>query len=105
MEVELLGTKRAALFISDLEDPLSPRTLEKWRWAGTGPRFIRVGGRVYYRLSDLEDWLRSQTRASTSDKGADTADGCKTSRQRKALGPVQSEEGNRGCACGEKLQP
>lgn len=33
---------------------LSPRTLERWRYVGIGPRFRRVGGRVIYALSDVE---------------------------------------------------
>jgi hypothetical protein len=33
---------------------LSPRTLERWRWLGQGPRYLKVGGRVVYRLEDIE---------------------------------------------------
>ena len=33
---------------------ISPRTLEQWRWQGRGPRFLKLGGRVIYRLSDVE---------------------------------------------------
>ena len=33
---------------------ISPRTLERWRWAGEGPRFIKIGGLVRYRLEDIE---------------------------------------------------
>ena len=33
---------------------ISPRTLERWRWTGEGPAFIKIGGRVVYRLEDLE---------------------------------------------------
>jgi hypothetical protein len=33
---------------------ISPRTLERWRYLKRGPRFIKVGGRVRYRLSDVE---------------------------------------------------
>jgi predicted site-specific integrase-resolvase len=29
---------------------VSCRTLERWRWVGVGPKFIKVGGRVKYRL-------------------------------------------------------
>lgn len=32
---------------------LSPRTLERWRWLGQGPRYLKVGGRVIYRLEDI----------------------------------------------------
>ena len=33
---------------------LSPRTLERWRYRGTGPQYLKVGGRVVYRLDDIE---------------------------------------------------
>ena len=35
---------------------ISPRTLERWRWTGEGPRFMKVGGRVVYRLEDVEGY-------------------------------------------------
>jgi predicted DNA-binding transcriptional regulator AlpA len=35
---------------------ISVRTLEKWRTNRTGPRFIKVGGRVRYRRADVEAW-------------------------------------------------
>jgi hypothetical protein len=33
---------------------ISPRTLERWRWLGQGPRYLKIGGRVVYRLEDIE---------------------------------------------------
>jgi hypothetical protein len=33
---------------------VSPRTLERWRWLGQGPRFMKLGGRVAYRIQDVE---------------------------------------------------
>lgn len=35
---------------------LSPRTLERWRWLKTGPAWLRAGGRVLYRLEDIEEY-------------------------------------------------
>ena len=32
----------------------SHRTLERWRHDGTGPTYLKIGGRVVYRLSDIE---------------------------------------------------
>ena len=32
---------------------ISPRTLERWRWTGEGPSFMKLGGRVIYRLEDV----------------------------------------------------
>jgi predicted site-specific integrase-resolvase len=46
---------------------ISHRTLECWRWTGEGPRFVKLGGRVVYRLEDVEEYEREQIRASTAD--------------------------------------
>ena len=55
--------------------PLSPRTLERWRLTGEGPAFVRYGGgsrgRVFYLRSDLDEWIKSHRRQSTSDPGGD----------------------------------
>ena len=45
---------------------LSPRTLERWRWLGQGPRYLKIGGRVVYRLDDIEAYEADQVRTSTS---------------------------------------
>ncbi len=48
---------------------ISHRTLERWRWTGEGPRFVKLGGRVVYRLEDVEAFEADQPlRASTSAK-------------------------------------
>ena len=33
---------------------LSHRTLERWRYAGQGPAFLKLGGRVLYRREEVE---------------------------------------------------
>jgi len=48
---------------------ISHRTPERWRWTGEGPKFLKVGGRVVYRLSDVEEYEQSIVRSSTSDRG------------------------------------
>jgi hypothetical protein len=45
---------------------LSPRTLERWRWLGEGPRFLKIGGRVVYWLEDIEAYEVEQMRDSTA---------------------------------------
>ncbi len=44
---------------------LSPRTLEQWRWQGKGPRYLKIGGRVVYRLSDIEAFEAASLHANT----------------------------------------
>jgi predicted site-specific integrase-resolvase len=39
---------------------LSPRTLERWRWMGEGPAYLKIGGRVAYRLEDIERYERER---------------------------------------------
>ena len=50
---------------------LSQRTLERWRWVGCGPRYLKIGGRVVYRLADIEAYEAAH--AHTSTVGADPA--------------------------------
>lgn len=44
---------------------LSVAWLQRARWIGTGPRYVRVGGptgrAIRYRLSDVESWIASNT--------------------------------------------
>lgn len=49
---------------------VEPSTLANWRWAGRGPLYVKIGGRVRYRLLDIAEFLDSQTRSSTSDRGS-----------------------------------
>jgi predicted DNA-binding transcriptional regulator AlpA len=51
---------------------LSGRTLEKHRTYGTGPRYSKLGGRVIYRLEDLQAWVELGAKTSTSDPGVGT---------------------------------
>jgi predicted DNA-binding transcriptional regulator AlpA len=62
-----LRTPEAARFVG-----LSIRTLEKHRIYGTGPRYSKLGGRVVYRLEDLQAWVELGAKASTSDPGIGT---------------------------------
>jgi hypothetical protein len=39
---------------------ISPRTLERWRWLKFGPTFLKVGGRVVYKLEDIEQYESAQ---------------------------------------------
>jgi len=62
---QLLNTKQAAEILG-----ISPAFLERDRWAGARVKFIKIGSRtVRYRLSDLENYVESQVRKSTSDTG------------------------------------
>lgn len=49
---------------------LSVSTLNKLRVFGGGPVFLKLGRRVAYDVADLDAWLASKRRTSTSDDGA-----------------------------------
>lgn len=59
----LLTAKQAARYLS-----ISTKWLANQRWQGTGPRFLKVGGAVRYRQSDLDSYL-ADCEASNSDCG------------------------------------
>jgi hypothetical protein len=39
---------------------VSPLTVERWRYEGTGPRWHKVGRHVRYKPSDVYGWLDAQ---------------------------------------------
>lgn len=45
------------------------KTIDQWRSRGGGPPFVRIGGVVRYRESDLERFVAERVRLSTSDDG------------------------------------
>ncbi len=61
---EFLTTDEAGAFLR-----LSPRTLEKQRVLGGGPRFRKFGARVVYAVEDLRVWANSRAYGMTSDPG------------------------------------
>ena len=52
----LLNAKEAAEYLK-----LSYYTLEKWRTRKQGLPYVKIGTRVFYRQSDLDNWLASNT--------------------------------------------
>lgn len=59
---------------------LSPRTMERWRRDGTGPRFTRVGRRVGYTREAIEEYLQAKQYSHTAaerqpDQGASVSIG------------------------------
>jgi predicted DNA-binding transcriptional regulator AlpA len=60
--MRLLVQTEAAEFLR-----LSPRTLERYRVSGTGPRYCKLGRRIAYREADLEAWIAARVVGSTSE--------------------------------------
>ncbi|MCX7143821.1 MAG: DNA-binding protein [Proteobacteria bacterium] len=47
---------------------VSEATMERWRTAGIGPIFLKMQGRVLYRIVDVEAYEESSLRKSTSER-------------------------------------
>ena len=60
----LLTEEQAAAFLG-----FTPRFLQNRRYLGSGPAFVRIRARaIRYRPEDLEEWVRTQVRSSTSEE-------------------------------------
>ena len=60
---QLLTTAEAAEHLR-----LKAHTLENMRWQGTGPPFLKLGGRVFYHRADLKQWCDQARRRSSSGR-------------------------------------
>lgn len=40
---------------------ISVRTLQNWRNLQQGPKFMKAGGKVLYRISDIDEWEKKRT--------------------------------------------
>lgn len=66
LQVGALSADDAARYLG-----LERQYLTRLRMTGGGPRYGKIGHRlVVYRLEDLDAWLASKTRASTSEMNA-----------------------------------
>lgn len=61
----MVDTSTAASYIDS-----SPSWLNKERSKGRGPRFLKVGGRVRYRIRDLDAYLESRVRETSDSRRA-----------------------------------
>ncbi|WIH05522.1 helix-turn-helix domain-containing protein [Xanthomonas translucens pv. graminis] len=70
-----MTTKPSELAANRLKGPeaasylgLSNSTLEKMRHEGRGPRYVRLGGRVFYRRADLDQYLEAGVVETTDSR-------------------------------------
>lgn len=45
---------------------ISVRTLANWRSAGVGPAFVKIGGRVLYRMAAVMEWENLRTKVTAA---------------------------------------
>ncbi len=43
------------------------QTMSRWRHEGFGPPWVQMGRLIYYRSSDLREWIESRLRYNTID--------------------------------------
>lgn len=58
--MELLAIEEAAELLG-----ISRSGLAKWRSAGSGPAFIKIGRAVRYSREDVDQWLAARRRTTT----------------------------------------
>ena len=63
----LLDEKQTAALLR-----VTTKAVQGWRYRGGGPRFVKVGRCVRYRLEDLQAFVLAALRTSTSDPGPST---------------------------------
>ena len=68
-DTRYLTNDEAASFLK-----LSPRTLEKQRVLGTGPRFRKFGRRVVYDIADLVSWSNARIYDRTAPSSSTVAE-------------------------------
>ena len=56
---------------------LSPRTLERYRYMGCGPRFRRFVRKIRYTVWDLDVWADTHSHEMTDDAPLPSATGAK----------------------------
>ena len=61
IERRLVNEREAARLVG-----FSVAALIKWRREGRGPRYIRVGRSIRYRVSDLVEWIQRHTVGQSS---------------------------------------
>lgn len=68
---ELLNEAQAAKVLGSI----SVKTLQSWRVRGYGPCWVAIGRSIRYRRLDLQTFIASQVRRSTSDVGRELVAG------------------------------
>lgn len=64
-KLDLLTTGQLAQYTS-----LSESFFEKLRSRGDGPTYLKIGGKVLYRRTDVDEWLESKIRKSRGGSNA-----------------------------------
>lgn len=52
---------------------ITTTTLKQWRWNGKGPRYLKMGRQVLYRLIDIEQFEALKMRCNTSQSSLENS--------------------------------
>ena len=66
LEVSAIGTDLIDEVSLAVRLGVSRSTLQSWRYAGRGPRFIKLGRLVRYRNADVDAYLHAHTRGKVA---------------------------------------
>lgn len=56
-----MDRKNTALYLG-----CAPKTLADWAMKGIGPKYVMLGGRAFYFIQDLDEWIAEQPRIKGS---------------------------------------
>lgn len=62
----LLDEYAAGRYLGGDEKPIAARTLQRWRFQGDGPAYVKIGRLVRYRIADLDEFIKRGARQATS---------------------------------------
>ena len=68
LELDSIGTDLIDEVTLAVRLGVSRSTLQSWRYAGRGPRFIKLGRLVRYRNSDVGAYLAANTRGEAAQR-------------------------------------
>ncbi|MGV9715171.1 helix-turn-helix transcriptional regulator [Rhodococcus pyridinivorans] len=47
---------------------MTEAALAQWRYRGTGPKFVRLNRRIFYKWADVYEWIDQNTMQRTDDR-------------------------------------
>lgn len=51
---DLFTETGAGIYLGGEKKPVRPATMRRWRWAGKGPAYLKIGGIIRYTRRDLD---------------------------------------------------
>ena len=73
MSVETFDEVGAGVYLGGEGNPVSPRTMQRWRLTGEGPEYIKLNRAVRYERAALDAYKAARRRTSTSDASLSNA--------------------------------